>query len=280
MDDIINTFIELNFIDEAKDDIYHAIGIFQAFNYIDPIPKLHDLLMLSGYDESANIVDKFRMVILEAQNYLLDRHGVVLSPDSTISFNNKVLSAFLMFMNLEDPIPVLRVIESADNDDFKLARILAMYTDTPETTFLQIIDQVRPVFMSLLASYLYAQEDNHQAINQTSYRITKAVKAFKEVFGIPAPVQLIIDSDVVMGEEFMTYVPLFEELREGIADEEVLLSTLLFLLIYSCDGVDDPIHTFKNYVDRLTSDLGLANRLTKTLLDMHNKLSQHKGQVQ
>jgi hypothetical protein len=104
------------------------------------------------------------------------------------------------------------------------------------------------------------------------------VRLFSKVFGINEAVRTIMDSGVIMGEDFELYLPLYDELRGLITDEEMLVQTLVFLLLYSANGTLNPIAVYTEYADRLVGDLETANRLGKVIAEMITKMTRHKEQ--
>lgn len=279
MDDFITMFVQTSYTEAAQEDIFQALGIFQVFNYLDPYPKIENILTMESYLESSDLVDGFTSIILTSQEYLLDRHGITLSGETTLAFNNIVLRTLYLLQKLEDPVPILTILETMESREYKMCEILAHLSSTPITTFLQLVDEVRPSCLELLAEFLYKQEDGMQVSRGEIPGIKEQVKIFKEVFGINPAVRVILDSDTVMGEDFSLYRPLFDELREVVEDETVLVETLLFLLLYSRDGNAQPISTFEAHSDYLVSDLTASNRLGTTLASMYTKMQRHKEQM-
>lgn len=278
MDDLITLFVQSNYTEQQAEDIFEAIGLMRVFNYTDPFLPMEDLLMNESYEDPIVMTDKFTLIILNAQAYLLDRHGISLCEDTTLAFNNQVLRVLFQLQHLEDPVPVLRLLETDQNDTLKLVQILEMFTNTPDTTFLQIIETVRPICLKLLAEFLYEQEETQKLATKELPILKENVRLFTQVFGINEAVRTILDSNVIMGEEFELYMPLYDELRSLITDEETLVQTLVFLLLYSSDGTMKPIEVFTEHADKLVPDLATANRLGKVIAEMITKMSRHKEQ--
>ncbi len=276
MDELINIFVESNFTQETQEDIFQSLGLFRVFNYLEPFPVIEQILMTGSLQETTAMVDGFINVITAAQDYLLDRHGITLSSETTLAFNNVVLKVLFQLQRLQDPEPVLKTLETMNDDMEKITEIFAMFSEVPQTTFLQIVETVRPICLVMLSDFLYTQESNMQLASSPLPRIKEMVHLFKDVYGIPLPVRAVLDSDTVMGETFNLYLPLYDELREQVADEELLVQSLLFLLLYSSDGVMDPMKTFSIHADYLVSDLTVGNRLERVLGEMYNKLLRHK----
>lgn len=276
MDDLITLFVTSNYTEEAQEDIFQALGLFRVFNYLEPFKVIDDILMMESYKDSSTAVDDVTSQILIGQNYLLDRHGITLSDDTTLAFNNIVLRGLYQLQHLEDPEPILRILETMENNEYKICTILEEVTGTPVTTFLQVMEEVRPICTDLLSEFLYMQEDNKKKAGVVIPDIVEKVKLFKEVLGINQAVRVILDSDTVMGEEFKLYLPLFDELREVVTDENILVETLLFLLLYSRDGHNNPVTVFEQYADHLVSDLTVSSRLGNTLASLFMKLQRHK----
>lgn len=276
MDDLINVFVKSNFTEEQQEDIFQAFGIFRVFNYNDPFPIIESLLMMESYQETSSMVDTFTGIILNAQDYLLDQHGIVLTEETTMAFNNTVLRVLFQLQRLEDPEPVLRVIENSENSEVKFATICALYTDIPETSFLQVLEDLRPVFLKNLAAFLYTQEDGLKVATQEIPKIVERVKLFKEVYGINQVVRAILDVGTVMGETFEMMIPLFNEFREIVHDEKILVESLFFMLLMSSDGVENPLEVFQKHADTLIGDLATADRLGKTIGEMNNALMRQK----
>lgn len=276
MDDLITLFVQTNYTEQQAEDIFEAIGLMTAFNYSDPFLPMQDLLMNASYEDPATTVDSFTMIILKAQAYLLDRHGVALTEETTLAFNNQVLRVLFQLQRLEDPVPVLRVLETENDDVIKFCQIMEMFSSIPDTTYMQVVETIRPICLKLLAEYLYEQEETQKLAVKELPILKENVRVFTQVFGVNEAVRTILDSDVIMGEEFELYLPLFDELRSAILDEKVLVETLTFLLLYSSDGTMSPIEVFTQYADKLVPDLVTANRLGRVIAEMITKMTRHK----
>lgn len=276
MDDVINVFVQNTYTVEQQEDIYQALGIFRAFNYLDIFPTIEALLTKDSTHDSTSLTDGLTLMIAAGQDYLLDQHGIRLSDETTMAFNNVVLRVLLQVQMLEDPLPVLRVIENSESPEVKFATICAMYSQPHETSFLQVLELLRPVFLKNLANYLYAQEDGLAVATEDIPDIVEAVRLFKESFGINPVVRTILDIGTVMGENFELMIPLFNEFRELVTDEKVLVEALMFLLMMSSDGVKDPMGVFARYSSILVGDLTAADRLGRTLGEMYNTMTRLK----
>lgn len=280
MDDIITHFVQVSYTEETQEDIFQTLGLLQVFNYLEPYPVLHDIISMHSYSDPSVMVDDFMSTLLVSQQYLLDRHGVTLTDETTLSFNNTFLRVLLQLQKLDDPVPVLKILETDNDRVYKFCMIAEHLSSVPITTVLSLVEDVRPVCLELLAEFLYTQESNMEVARGQIPSIKENVKLFKEVFGINQAIQVIINSNVVMGEEFSLYRTLFDELRQIVSDENVLVETLLFLLLYSSDGSKDPNKVYEENADYLVSDLTIANRLGITLASMYTKMIRHKEKNQ
>lgn len=276
MDDLITYFVQVSTPEEAQEDIFQCLGLFQAFNYLEPYPALHDLLSQESFLDVGVTLDTFTGILLTSQQYLLDRHGISLVDSTTLNVNNDFLRVLLQLQKLEDPVPVLTILETMESHEYKFALIMELLASKPVEWSLRWLEDIRPVCLNLLGEYLYMQEDNQTVPRGEVPAIKNAVRTFKEVFGINQAVRVILDSNTVMGEEFNLYLPLYDELREVVEDEGTLVETLLFLIIYSSDGHIDPIGTYNKFADYLIGDLSTANRLGLTLAEMILKMQRHK----
>lgn len=276
MDDLINIFVETNFTPEGAEDFYQALGLLRLYNYLDPFVLIDDVLMTESFKDTGEIKDTITLLVKQGQAYILDQHGIVLTDDATLAFNNTVLKTLYQLQKLEDPVPVLRILECSEPDDIKYAQIMEMFTNINYMTFLQVIDSIRPVFIKNLGMYLYAEEEAKGEALREMPLIRDTLRLYKEVFGINPAVRVILDCGTVYGEEFELYLPLYNELREVLTDEKVLVETLFFMLLFSSDGVHDPMGVFNKYADHLVSDLTIANRLGRTIGELSNKMTRFK----
>lgn len=276
MDDLITAYVLNTYSPEAQEDIFQALGLFQVFNYLDPYKEFADLLSMESYVDTTVMADNFTSIILVAQQFILDRHGVALTEETTLAFNNSILRVLFRLLKLEDPRPVLLILEDQIDNASKFAEIVELLGSIPFTTTMQLIEQVRPVFTKLLSEYLYTQESNLVEARDDLPGIKADIVLFTEVYGINEAIRLILDSDAIMGEPFQLYLPLFQQLRESVADEKILVETLLFLLLYSSDGNMDPVIVFEKYSDYLVPDLNTGYRLKSTLSSMYMAMTRHK----
>lgn len=276
MDDIIDIFIQSYYTEQAQEDLYVALGLFRTFNYLTPFTDIQQTLMQESFKSPETMQDNVTGFIIAGQDYLLDQHGIVLSDESTLAFRNIVLRVLLMLQNLEDPIQPLRVLESALSNHEKYARIMEMYADVPETTFLQMLEEARPVFFDQLAAYLYMQEGDEDKAEEINKTVVTYVRLFKETFGINPAVKVILDSNIIAGDNFSQYVSTLNALRAQITDETMLVELLLFFLLYSKDGVGDPMGVYNDYSHELTNDINAADRLGRVLMDMYTRIQREQ----
>lgn len=277
MDDIIDTYIQGKFSPEMAEEIYQCFGIFRIFNYLDPIDRINELLLRESVIDPDSIQDTFTVILDDAQDYLLDKHTIVVSEDASLSLKNAMLRALFQLQSLEDPLPVLRIIESMATDEEKFARIFEHMTTIPGIEFLSVFTQVRPSALRLLSELLYSQENNQSTGSPAMEALRKNLIAYKAVFGVNAAVRTILDADVIIGEKFELYLPIFQDLREEITDEQMLLETLLFLLLYSEDGSNASIAVFEQYADQIVTDLNDSVRISRALTSMVTKINVHNG---
>lgn len=280
MDDILDIYIQNTYTDLAQDDIYQTFGLFKAFGVLTPFSQLQELLMMQSFKEPDTLMDSFTGIIVRWQDFILDQHGLTVTDEATLAFRTILMRALFMLQRLADPVPVLRVLESDLSKEEKYCRILSMYTNVPEVAFHQVLDEVRDVALRLLGDLLYMQTDNEPAVSPVSTHLAKMIRAYKEVFGINPAVRIVLDSNIVAGDEFRAYVPLFTELRSQIDDERMLVELLFFFLIYSSDGCNDPMKVYGEYSEELVGDLELGARLGRVLGDMRVTLQRHEEKKQ
>lgn len=277
MNDLIDIFVNTYYSEDAMEDIYQTFGLFRAFNYLDPFVDIQNMLMMESYVTPEALQDGVTSRIIEAQDYLLDRHGITVHDECTLADRMTILRCLFMVQKLDNPTPFLRVLESLKTDDEKICTIMSMLSDIPETTLMMQLQEVRPITTIMLSQYLYTQEDNQSnRAHMANGKVQEYVKLFTEVFGINPGVRVILNSDAIQGEEFSLYLPLYQELRQLITDETVLVELLLFMLLYSSDGVEDPVKVYNEYSADLVPDMLIASRLGTTLGIMYTKLQRHR----
>lgn len=277
MEDLIDIFVNSVYSEDAIEDIYQTFGLFRVFNYLDPFADIQNMLMMESYVGPEAMQDGVTNRIVEGQDYLLDRHGIKVHEEATLATRAMMLRCLYMVQKLDCATPFLRVLESLMTDDEKIATIMNMLSDVPVPTILSELQEVRPICITMLSQYLYTQEDNQtNRAEPANAQVQEYVRLFKEVFGINAGVRVILNSDAIAGEEFSLYLPLYQELRQLITDENTLVELLLFLLLYSSDGVKDPMQVYQEYSADLVPDLFTASRLGSTIGVMVNKLQRHR----
>lgn len=280
MQDALDLFIRSTYSEGAQDDIYQTFGLFRVFNHLQPFIDIDDIIMMESFTTPEAMQDGITNRIIEGQDYLLDRHGIKLSDDATLAFRGIVLRGLLMIQKLEDATPYLRILESMQSDPETLARIMELLTQIPQTTFLQVLEEVRPICLTMMRQFLYSQEASDETvaavINTTVQTYTRL---FKDVFGINVAVRVVLESDAIAGEEFSVYLNLFRELQALITDEQMLVELLLFLILYSSDGVADPMAVYNEHAVQLVPDITIASRLGRTIAEMYTKLQRHQEKL-
>lgn len=274
MQDLLDIYINQHrgFTEEQEEDIYQTIGLFRSFNYTKHNDKITDLLMDSDNHDPDAIQDAFYGYLAEGLKYIIDRHGIALEDDGSLRIPLAVARTLLMIQKLDSYEFITRVIESDLSDVEKICRIMGEYSSIEESSFLAAVTEVREIALLTLADFVYGlEEDGKKGIPALS-NIRNSLVKFKEIFGINAAIRLIIDSDLIMGEDFNLYLWIYEELKESIKDEAALNETLLFLLLYSRDGNASPVPTLEKYLDRVAIDFSDTSRLTNTIAAMHNRV--------
>lgn len=278
--DQIMAYLAGTFSQEMRDEIAASFMVMDAFSYQDLEDDLIDILN----DFEADDDDLTQAKILETVNKhltkLLQCHQVALFEEASIAIKNQILSVLFRLQKLEDPTPVLRLLETQLSNEEKLAKIVEMYSEATETEVLENLEEVGDGLLSNLMTFLYEVEerlgtDEVVFENQEMKQLKTTLRDFFTVNGNDNLAFDMIYNGIEPGLSIKIYYPYIQE-NIIVADDLTTAKNLLSLFLMSADTCQDPLSIYHKYSEQLIHDPDRIVKIEVKLGELLNKLRQYQ----
>ena len=280
--DEIDSFLENAFTEEAAGEFKASLMLFDAFEYAKPFDDFSDIL----YDIEAEDKDITREKMISAFNRhltaIFTAHQIALVDDVEIYVKNQILGVLYRLQHLEDPVPVLRILESSVSDEEKLAKIIDEFCLLDETEALSAFDAVSEETLKSLMKHLYAQEElltkaveEDPKDQETKALLVKNLKDFFIVHGTDCLAHQMLDNGVQPGWSSRLYYPFTKDLLV-VPDDNQTAKNLLSFFFFAVDTFNDPLKVYHVVSDHLLTGTERITRIEVKIADMINAVRQYQ----
>lgn len=266
--DSLFEYIEATYSPAQQSEFRAAFMVFDAFDYAKPYEELPDVIYDVNADDQDLTMLTFTATIDRHLDQLLTMHKVAVMDETSMATKNQLLASLYRLQHLEDPVPVLRILETTDlpNEDM-LARIVSSISTLDESDVLIAIETVDDQTIQLLQQYLYQQEANQateKAVDlqdaQQKHLLLENLKDFFVLCGKDNVAYAMVENNILLGNPIALYYPYIYEHLVTANDEQTAKNLLGFFFIAS-DTFHAPLETFRQYSEDLISDHGRIMRI-------------------
>ena len=254
---VVLDYIEESYSYEKACELKASLFVFEAFNYQNIYTDLADIFYDIESDDITLTQLKVLACITSALRYILNQHKVDVQEETTISVMNDMVSVLFRIQYLEDPTPVLKILEGMASNEEKLSKILSIYSTLDEVVFLENIRVVEDAALKSMAAYLYQLEDRIASLAEPELekekqrrQITELIKDFFKVHGVNNLAHQIASNHILEGFELHDYIPYVQHaIKSNTVDQTAL--NVLSLLYYASDTFTTPVQSFREHSEEL-----------------------------
>lgn len=260
MDDLLNSYFQLNYTEEQKSLLFRALGLCNVFGYTDPFTEIELLLTQEQEIHAENIRDGVFDIIESAMDYIVSQNRIALENDPSLSFKVAFLEAIFAIPYRDYYTSYVGIVTDIERSkEQKLAAILADLSTLSQEEIMEHLDSVYEKAFERLSQLILekAKEEEEQEDIELLKEIRKGLIVFEQAFGIPSALDVLATLDFAKGCPFDTYLSIFKE--EVIdPDMETTAWRLLYLALCSSDGHNNPQLLLKDRSEQLFENLRLA----------------------
>jgi hypothetical protein len=273
MDEMIVSFIDNYFSDEAREDIYKSFSLFDLFEHQNAYSGFVDIITNASYVTSDSLKDCFVNELNKQLDYVLKEHTVILVPDATIEQKNAILHAFGLLQYLEDYTSIILTLESLTTDEEQLSSILSGLSGLDEMTIISIVEFFDPDILQQLKKFIYIKESEEKM--EVNSDLIHNLKVFfklnnREYLGVH-----LLKNNVLLGAKFESYLQYFEnEITVGTPEEVAL--NILSIIYMSEDGYKEPLLTYREHSLQLLHDVNKVSAVEVLIIKLVNSLEEYK----
>lgn len=268
----LESYLLNTFSPEKLEEITDSLLIFDAFEYQGFYASL-DTVLFDPQSENEDVGEyAFLGLLDQCLNTLLDAHGLTTHDETPQHFKNLLLQTLYRLQYLEDPVPLLRILETDQPDEVKLSRIIAAISPLDETLFHTYVVEVPSRLIETLTAFLYHRE--------------LLLSPEDTVIAPPALLQTLTDYFTFIGTDNIVYRFMQEGVRPGYPArvyypyfrEHLLVDSvaqtaqnLLAYFLFCQDTYQDPVRVFREKSEQFFTD---HDRLLKVQDIMSTSFSQ------
>ena len=209
-------------------------------------------------------------------DYVLQQHTIVLNNDSTISQKNEILTGLARLQHLEDYTGVINTLESLEPDEEQLATILSDVCSLDVSTVMELVESFDPSILEVLKRYIYQKEAENETKVDADLKLIEGFKVFNEAIGKDNVGTKLLESGVISGQKFETYLPFAEDSIVVERNPDKTAENFLSLLILSIDGYNSPITVYRKYSYQILQNLNTVSDIEVRVLNLISKYSELK----
>jgi len=277
--DVVHGYIAQTFSEELQVEIQNSFALFDAFEHRQAYVYLPDIVLDIDADNTDLTQSKFLSAIHEQLDVIFKAHQIDLSEDVELSTKNQILSVLFRLQQLEDVVPVLRILESSFSDEEKIAKIVEAHSELDEASVLIAIESIHSSTLEQLQSFLYIQEEKEEKELEIDSGILNEIQLnLKDFFAICGQDNLafeFIQSGITIGHPIKLYYPYVKEyliVKEDLQSAKNLLS--LFLMAQ--DTYQDPLQIYRTYSESLVLDTEQRMRIETQMAALLNELHHYQ----
>ena len=281
MDELISNFIDMKYTLELGYELQRSLQIFDYFEYRDPYPNIENLIMTCDDKDTAEVADQVAKVIKDGIDYLYKAHSITLADDVPLDKRNELLLAICIYMKLDDYTVPLTILYSDREDMEKFSDIFTDICTLSEIDIYDMIEDIDPSFFSIMKEYAEGKSEDEQ-YNLTGRHSTdcvESIRLFKELYGDAAIGVQMATAGTLLGSAFTTYLGY---VRNELIDPNDIKKTglnILSVLLLSSNGNNAPLVTYKKYIDSITDNMDLVQKLEATIIGLYSEFENYKRAV-
>lgn len=275
--DAVEEYVINTFTPEMAGEIRGSMMVFDAFEYPVFDQEVADIVYYDDDVPSDEVQLQFTACLHKHLNSILRQHRVRLNSDADVRVKNQILGVLYRLQHLEDPVPVLRILESSLSPEEQFAKIVSIYGQVTETDVLVALESLDEVMLSTLQAYLYEQEnkDNEVIVSPAKAKMVENLKDFYHCHGTDNLGYEMMENGIVIGHPLSLYYPYIKDNIVTPDDKQTAENILSFFYIAE-DTWLDPMKVYRASSEKLIGDTSRIVKIETIIADMLNALTQYQ----
>ena len=251
----VKTYIEDHFTTEMQEELNRSRLLFEVFDYQPAYEGFSDILFDPMLTDPDFVHQRFLAEFHRILTSLVNLHEISLTEDATIEQMNKLLSGLYQIQFVEDPVPVIRILETDLDEIEKLAIVMDLHNHLDKMETYSIVDVVSENLLIRLRERMEAREEtieDETEIESAEDRIQ--LQNFFEALGKENLGFMVLENEFKAGYPFEVYWPYVQD-NVRREDVKTLALDLFSLFAVSGGARKNPIEFYRNHSDLFSSDL-------------------------
>lgn len=255
----IIAFLESCCSPELKQEIINGISFITMYSNTDFENEVYELFHVQEDPDTDVIQAEMILLLEEGLRDTLRKIGLSVLPETTIAQMNQIIAAVRFVQYVEDPVPFLRIFETWDSDEEKVAKALSQLTSMDEATLLSCIENVSQNFITATTSHLkaiearQAMQDIPEKDSEMIEKISLLVKNFIEFKGENNIGFSMLTNGIQIGYESELYLPFIEDVLDA-GDVDQTAENLISFFLMTSDGYNKPIELYRKLSEQLIKE--------------------------
>lgn len=277
MDELIASFINVNYTYELKEEIIKSLQLAESFSYKYMQDNMMDILMSTVDNSNDMLVDRFIIQLHKDLDYILEQHTLVLDENTSIQVKNKILQALCLLQDLEDYTGVICMLESFEDPTVKLASTIADTVGMEVTDVLIAIESFDDEILDKLKDYIYAREtQDFSAVDIDLNPYIENLEAFFQVYGNENVAARFIEGNFRLAEDFDVYLGYIDgDLAE--MEDKSLATNLLSIIYMSFGSLNNPIDIYRQHSAEIVKELNRISKIESMIIQMIGQVNEYKN---
>lgn len=274
-EEILEVYIRNNFTEETQEDILGAMSVFDFFDYHQAYQGMLDSILGKTQEDPNFVRDGLVCEVNRHLDIVINQHKIFLTSSATLFQRVQFARALGFLQKLIDYTGMIRILESLDPDEVRLAKIIAEISELDESVLMEIIEDVSVETIQSLKDFIYQKENAVVTDDALDRTVVEWIKDFEKVHG-PNIASTLLASGVRPGGRFETYLGLIELPNILTGDRVQRAKNILSLIYLSQEGTNAALLTYRKNSYRILTDLNETSAVEVLILDLISKLIEYR----
>lgn len=247
-------YIAHSYTPELQSDLVNACMLFETLSYPGWVMVLNNML----YEESSEDLDllqiSFHNAVSEILKEILLSYGVHLLEDVSIDRMTGIITALETVLRVEDPEPMLRVLETLISPEEKIARIVNEYTVHSVGDILLSIAHIEKSLIDRLLEILGRQEHfKNYGEPEASEAMVDRIKKYFEFAGTDCLGYEMLASNFRIGYPLAIYMSYVSPNIQAVTVEQTA-KNIISCFMLSKDATYSILDRYRQYSEEIVQN--------------------------
>lgn len=272
-------YITRTYPDPFQELLKAALSLFDAFEHTEIYDRIRDVLYDPESDDPDVLSTHFVSLFEQSVNELLAAHQIKCFDEVQLTYRIQILASILMVMNVEDPTPYLRILETDLSNEEQFAKILESFLPIDEAEVMSSVEEVHDEFLTRLRLYLAereAQLENDQMDSDIPEELFETLKLYFQVVGGQNLAGEMLKNGMRAGWPIETYLPYVKDYLKDLNTTE-LARDFLGLFFMSSDMYQQPLLAYRKHSEMVLSQVDQIQAVESAMMEHLNTIAQLNG---